>query len=250
LILSSVLGVFLITAFYCGIAAAGEAFPFRPGEKLTYRAQWGVIPAGEVTIEVLPIEFVQGTRAYHFRMVTKTNEAVDLVYKVRERQDSYISADMIHSILYTKKAEGKYPRDIVITFDWNKLEATRSNFGEKMAPIHIPSGSFDPLALFFVIRLQDLKKNPVLEIPITEGDRNIRVRAMVEQRETIVIEGKSYDTFKVTPDMALLEEENVVKKSDEPQLEIWFTADDKRIPVKIQSKVKIGYFNFQLVSVE
>jgi hypothetical protein len=42
----------------------------------------------------------------------------------------------------------------------------------------------------------------------------------------------------------------VIKKGDVPQLKIWFTADDKRIPVKIQSKVKVGYFIFELVAVE
>jgi hypothetical protein len=66
----------------------------------------------------------------------------------------------------------------------------------------------------------------------------------------IKIDEKMYDTFEVIPDMEMLESQNVVKKGDVPQLRIWFTADDKRIPVKIQSKVKVGYFIFELIAVE
>jgi len=223
---------------------------FRPGEKLTYRAKWGVLPAGELTLEVLPMTTVKGVKAYHFAMVTRTNAAIDPIYRVRERQDSYVDVGMTHSILYTKRNEGQHPRDVVVDFDWKKLEATRSNFGEKMAPVRLVSGSFDTLSLFYVIRLHDLRENRVIEIPITEGDNHIMVKATVAKRERIRIGEKGYDVFEVIPDMERLESQKAVKKGDVPQLIIWFTADDKKIPVKIQSKVRIGYFTFELSPIE
>ncbi len=226
----------------------GKKLPFRPGERLTYQATWNAIPAGDMTLEVLPPEMVGGVQAYHFAMVTTTNAVVDLVYTVRERQDSYVDAAMTHSILYTKRAEGEHPRDVVVNFDWVKGEATRSNFGEKMAPVRIAPGSFDPLALFYVIRLHNIGTNSVVEIPVTEGDNAIIARAVVAKRELIEIEGKKYDVFEVAPDMELLEREKVVKKSETEELKIWFTADERKIPVRIQSKVKVGYFTFDLVS--
>ena len=73
---------------------------------MTYEGKWGPIPAGEVTLEVLPKETIDGIEAYHFAMTTKTNAAVDLLYKIRERQDSFVDTDMTHSILY-KKRDGK-----------------------------------------------------------------------------------------------------------------------------------------------
>ncbi len=229
--------------------AADPPPPFQPGEKFTYKAKWGRIAAGDVTIEVLPWETVNGVKAYHFVMVTKTNSVVDLAYKIRERQDSYVTADLAHSILYKKRTEGKYPRDVIVNFDWDKREATRSNFGEKMAPITIVPGTFDPLALFFVIRLQNLKENSMFEIPITDGDSNILVQATVTKREKIQLYGKTYDAFEVIPNMERLISDKVVKKSDNPELKIWFSADDKKIPVKIRSKARVGYFDFDLVSV-
>ena len=224
-----------------------KKIPFNSGERLMYRARWGVLPAGEVTLEVLPRETIDGIATYHFAMITKTNDAVDLLYKIRERQDSYIDTNITHSILYKKRTESKHPRDIIVNFNWEKQEASYANFGEKAAPIHILPGTFDPLALFFILRLQDLKENSVIEIPVTDGNMNIGVKATVTKREMIKVAEKKYDTFAVAPDMERLE--NIVKKSDDPQLKIWFTADDKKIPVKIQSKVGIVSFIFELVSI-
>jgi hypothetical protein len=227
---------------------AKQSVPFRPGEKLTYRARWGVISAGEVTLEILPMQIIDGAEAYHFVMETKTNAAFDFIYRVRQREESWVEAGMKHSILYKKRTEGNYPRDVVITFDWVKGEAQRSNFGEKTPPIPIGPGTFDPVALFYVIRLQDIKKNPVFEFPITEGDRNILVKGSVAQRQELQIADRIYDTFVVIPDLEGLEAQQVVKKSDEPELKIWFTADDKKIPVRIRSKVKVGHLDFDIVS--
>jgi hypothetical protein len=39
----------------------------------------------------------------------------------------------------------------------------------------------------------------------------------------------------------------VVKKSDHPQLKVWVTADEKKIPMKIRTKVGIISFDFDLV---
>jgi hypothetical protein len=243
--------IFALSVLVDGNAnALDRKTPFRPGEKLTYRVMWGVIPAGEVTLEILPMQTVDGVEAYHFAMTTKTNEVVDLVYKIRERQDSYVDIGMTRSILYKKHAEGEHPRDVVINFDWDKREATRSNFSEKMAPIPIVPGTFDPLALFYIIRLQDIKITPIFTISITEGDRNIVVKAAISQTERIEIDGQSYETFAVMPDMERLETQHVIRRSDASELKIWFTADDEKIPVRIRSKVKVGHFDFDLIKKE
>ena len=225
--------------------------PFQTGEKLTYKGTWGIIPAGELTLEVLPNETIKGIEAYHFVMITKTNAAVDLIYKIRDRQDSYVDAGMTHSIFYKKKTESKHPRDESITFNWQKLEATCTKFGKKKPPINILPGTFDLLALFYALRYQNLKENSEIYIPLTDGSLNIEVRAIVGKRDMIEIEGKMYDTIEITPNMKMLDKldkNKVVKKSDHPQLKIWVTADEKKIPIRIRTKMGIISFDFDLVT--
>src|SRR3990170_4024184 len=97
LLLALVSMIFLHISFVSGGARAFETQPFHPGEKATYKARCGVLPAGQVTMEVLPMETIDGVKAYHFAMITETNSVVDLIYKIRERQDSYIAVDLKHS---------------------------------------------------------------------------------------------------------------------------------------------------------
>ncbi len=228
-----------------GSLAAGEAV-FRPGEKFTYRASWGMIPAGEAVIEVLPHKVYNGTRTHHFMMETKTNAALDLIYKIRERQDSYPDIGMTRTLYYTKKSTGEHPRDVVVTFDWEKMEATYRSFGQAEKPVSIRAGTFDPLSLFFVLRLRTLKEGAVLEIPVTDGKKLIATKASVARREKVVIGGKTYDTYLIVPEMERLDK--VFGKEKEPDMKVWFTADERKVPVKIQTRVTVGYFVFELVS--
>ena len=223
-----------------------HALPFRPGEKCTYRAQWGVIPAGYATLEVHTITEIDGVPARHFSMTTSTGGAVDLFYRIRERQDSYTDMDLTRTIVYTKKSTGKHPRDVVVRFDGKARESTYSGFGEALEPVRIAEGTFDPLAIFFVIRLYELKADTVIEIPVSDGKKCIVVKAAVVKREPLSIGGTHYDTFQVIPDIEGLQD--VFKKSEEPQLKIWFTADAAKIPVKIESKAGVGRFTFELVT--
>ena len=42
----------------------------------------------------------------------------------------------------------------------------------------------------------------------------------------------------------------VFKRSKDAKVQIWVTADERRIPVKIKSKVAVGSFVGELLSVE
>ena len=247
--------LWMIMIFLCGLfvfagyrdsSAAVKALPFRQGERMVYRAMWGVIPAGEAVIEVLPSVAVDGARTHHFAMTMTTNSRVEMFYKLRERQDSFTDIPLTRTLQYRKKSTGNHPRDVVVTYDWKNRTATYASFGNAEKPVEILPGSFDPLALFFVIRTHRLNPGEVIEIPITDGKKCIAVRATVAGRETLTIDGKVYDTYLVIPDMERLQ--GVVSRKGDPSLKIWFSADEEQVPVRIQSKVAVGSFIFELMS--
>ena len=89
-------------------SATEDIFPFSPGEKLTFKLKWGAIPAGDVVLEVLPMESKNKIDAYHFVMTVKSTPFIDVFYKVRQRVDSYVDLEMTHALRYEKKQkEGK-----------------------------------------------------------------------------------------------------------------------------------------------
>lgn len=220
-----------------------------PGEKLTYALRWENIPAGVLQLEILPVTTIQGTEAFHFVMTAKSNSVIDIFIKIRDRIDAYADTRMTHSIFYHKGQSGDRKRQETIEFDWIDSKARYIDSGQRYSPIELHPGSFDPLSAFYFTRMMISEENPKVERPITDGKRSFMGNAMVIRRETITLDsGKSYDTFCLRPDLGFLG--GVFKKSKDPQLLLWVTADEKRIPVQIKSKVKVGHFIGELVSAE
>jgi hypothetical protein len=225
--------------------AAVNHLPFSPGEKLTFQVRWSFIPAGKVVLQILPIETVDGISAYHFMMTARTYPVVDVFYKVRDRIDPYTDTQMTRSLLYQEQSTGRRPKDVTVTFNWKKGEVQYSNFGEKRAPIPLLPGAFDPLSIFYAFRLSDLSKNTQLEARVSDGKKCVVGKATVIKRETVFLVSGAYDTYLVEPDLRHIG--GVFEKSPNAKMKIWVTADERRIPVIIKSKVKVGSFVAELM---
>ena len=236
----------LIFGFTQGIEAAETGLPFHPGERLTFQVKWGVIPAGEAVLEVGPFEVINGIKSCHFVMTARTYPYVDLIYRVRDRIDAYTDVPMTHSILYKNEKRGTRKRQVVVSFDWVNGRAQYASSGKKKRPISILPGSFDPLSVFYAFRAQNLEPGQELQTPVTDGKKCVMGRARVIKRETITVESGTYDTFLVEPDLKDIG--GVFKKSKNAKLEIWVSADIRRIPIKIKSKVIVGSFVGELIS--
>ncbi len=243
---------YAVLAFFPGLffrPVSAHTMPFYPGEKLTFTLKWEMIPAGKAVLEVRPIKTIQGEEAYHFVMTAKTNSFVDMFYKVRDRIESFTSLDMSRSLMYKKKQrEGDHKRDILVQFNWEQQKAQYSNRGKRKDPIPVLPGSFDPLSALYYTRLADMKDGMTITRPVTDGKKNVMGVVNVIKRETIEVNGKDYETYLVEPDTKDLG--GVFKKSDDARIQLWITADNRRIPVKIKSKVVVGSFVGELDSLD
>lgn len=228
---------------------AQQQMPFAPGEKLMFDLKWGIIPAGTALLEVLPVETLDGIPVYHFVLTARTNSFVDIFYKVRDRIEGYANLDMTHSVLYTaRQQEGDYEYDIVVTFDWQKHEAQYVNFGKEKAPIAIQPGTFDPLSILYAVRCMDIAGNSRLEGLVTDGKGYVSGEVKVLKQETLTLPAGTYTTYKLEPDTKGIG--GVFKKSKNAKIYLWVTDDEYYMPVKLQSKVVIGSFTGELVSIE
>lgn len=233
------------------VSVAGSSpgdFPFQPGERLVYKLRWGLITAGYAELEVLPFEQVDGESAWHFILSIKTSKFVDVFYRVRDRIESYTDLALVNSMLYSKEQrEGSTDRDVVVHFDRAGGTAVYSNKGVARDPIEIEDGTIDPLASIYYLRQQALVENAEIIKPVTDGKKAVGGVARVVKRETLRIGGVEYDTFMVEPD--LQDVRGVFEKSKKSKLRMWITADDRRLLVKVKSKVVVGSFTGTLVDI-
>ena len=220
--------------------------PFAPGERLTYELRWSFIPAGEAVLEVLPMEIIDGAPAYHFRLTVVSNAFVDLFFKVRDTVDSYVDKAVTHSLRYCKQQEeGDTRRYEELTFDWSTNQVCYRN-KKKTAYLDLPAGTFDPLSVYYYTRTLAYKSDDLLERTITDGNMCITARARVVKREHIDIASGRYDTYLLEPEMEKIG--GVFEKDRDAKIQLWVTADQQHIPVKIASKVSIGSFFGELTA--
>ena len=66
------------------------------------------------------------------------------------------------------------------------------------------------------------------------------------RRETVEVPAGSFDTWLLEPSLEHVG--GVFKKSPNARMRIWITADQRRILVKLSSKVIVGHFTAELLS--
>ncbi len=235
---------FLILFFIPAVADGQpdpKRFPFYPGERLTFELKWSILPVGEATLEILPVKTIEGTPAYHFKMTAKSYPFIDLFYKIRDRIEAFADTKMTHSLLYKKtQLEGSTHRDIVVTFDWQKGKAHYSNFGKEKRETPLRAGAFDPLSAFFYVRTLDLVVGKEIKRSITDGKKVVLGRVRVVKKDRIAVAGGAYDAFLLEPELKHVG--GVFEKSKNAKIQVWVTADQWKIPIKLKSKVVVGSF--------
>jgi hypothetical protein len=225
--------------------ASDTPLPFAPGEKLFYKVAWLSIPAGEMSMQVLPLKEIDGREAYHFLMTTTTYSFVDLFYELRERIEAFTDKAVSHSLIYRIETRGKKTRDEEVRFDWRNMVATYRKNGKKEETVALLKGAFDPLSIFYALRLHHFEAGEIIQAPVSDGKKCVLGKATVVRRERILVGGKPYDTFLVEPELKHIG--GVFKQSKNATLKIWFTADSTKVPVKVETRVKVGSFTAELI---
>lgn len=232
---------------WAGSSATGDRpSAFKPGERLTFVLKWTIVPAGEAVLEVLPIRETDGRDARHFVLTARTNAFVDNFFMVRDRIDGWTDVPMTGSLRYRKKQhEGKTRRDVTVLFDWIEMTAQYTNNNNAREPITITEGTFDPLSIFYWFRQKDLSVGDRIQRSVTDGKKHVIGIADVVKRETIEVPAGTFDTFLVEPDLAHVG--GVFEKSPDASIQVWVSADHRRIPIKLKSKVMVGSFSGELI---
>lgn len=228
---------------------ANAELPFAPGERLVFELRWAAVPAGKAVLEVMPMKIIDGTEVYHFRMTAESNAFVDMFYKVRDRIDSYVIADMSGTIHYRQKQhEGSSKKTIKVQFDRENSTAQYSDGRKTRNAIEILPGTFDPLSVFYYSRLAKFEPDGIIECPISDGKKLVSGSAKIVRKETIQVPGGKFETYLIEPELKDIG--GVFRKSKDAKIQLWVTADERRLPVKIASKVSVGRFIGELITIE
>lgn len=218
------------------------ATPFNIPEKLIYDLTWTGIKAGEATLEI-------SDKGNEMRIVSVAKSAkwVSVFYTVEDRVESIFlkSSDVIgHTMKYLLNLrEGKHRKNKEVIFDYKNLKAIYIDYIDKeRKEFEIPPAIFDPLSSFYYVRTLNLEVGKSVYVTVFDSKKVWNVEVQVLRKEKIEVPAGTFNTIVVKP---LLKSEGIFfRKGD---VYIWLTDDERRIPVMLKSKIKIGSVNASLV---
>lgn len=239
--------VFLIgAALLVSATGRAESLPFEPGEKLFYEVRWEQIPVAQVSLEVQPFEQIQGEQAFHFVFRARTYPAVEILYPVDGRIDAFTDLAVTRSLRLEKNMlEGRSQKIYWVDFDWNRNIAKYENEKQKKRRIPLSAGTLDIVSILYHARALPLETGMKVSRQLNSGKKTLHANAQVVRRETVMVGGRPWPAFLIEPDVR--KAGGVFKKSKNAKLYLWLSADQRKIPLKVVSKVRIGHFTIELI---
>lgn len=210
-----------------------EVVPFGEGEHFLFAIQYGLIYAGDATLEVRNVAVFDTVRAYHIVSTARTNSAFDRVFKVRDRHDSFMDFDNLYSLSFEKHLrEGRFRRDSKVIFD---QKARLAKYPDKEVPI--PPNTQDFLSALYYARTLCLDVGEAIAMANHADGKNYPIFVKVLRRERVRVPAGDFDCLVLEP---VLQTTSIFEHRG--KLTIWVTDDSVKMPVLLRSKVVVGAF--------
>lgn len=202
-------------------------------ERFEYILKWGLVVAGQSSMEL--------SHGEEGLVITSTATSADWVtsfYPVKDIVTSRIENTTTFFPLHYRinTLEGTHRKDKEVLFA--RLEGAalyRDNLKEEEQEYEIPEIIFDPLSIFYRVRQLDLVVGKSIFVPLFDSKKIWNVEVQVIKKETIKVPAGTFDTILIKPK---LESEGIFYRKGE--IFIWLTDDERRIPVKLKTKVSFG----------
>ncbi|HAM36803.1 MAG TPA: hypothetical protein DEB40_04250 [Elusimicrobia bacterium] len=215
-------------------------------ESLVYDVSWGIVAVGQATLGVRDVVEFNGQPAYHVISEARSNAFCDTFYKVRDLNESWIDAQNLTSLGYSKQLrEGHFFRDEWVLYDkpaGGFLSKTLRRDGSfTWSAGTIPVQVQDILSSLYYVRAQELVPGAEVVVDVnTKRTWPLVIRVL--RRETIRTGAGKFSCLLVEP--ALREEGIFIQKGR--RLRIWLTDDERKIPVLMQVEVFFGHVTARL----
>jgi hypothetical protein len=241
--------VFLLITFAVGYAQ-NPPEPFTPGEMLTYDVMWTIFRAGVVTATVRTSG--DANRAAYEVTATARSEgfvpllfSVDNIFRATSSRQTLCSEGIVKQV-----NEGHRHKDTRITFDHTRKLAllierdlNQPKEPPKLAANDIPPCVEDVVTAFYYLRRQRLEIGHTIELPVNDGSKTQRVIVDVQAREKVQTPMGTFDAIRVEPKVF----SGLLKRKG--RMLIWFSADERELPLRIKAMIAVGSITGTLRSV-
>ena len=223
-------------------AASAAAFPLP--ERLEFEISYAGITAGravqEATMEGDELHIVSTARsAAWLKLFFPVDDRIESIL-VETAQPNFIGVPRQYR---ERIREGGTRFHKEANFDRQKLEVNTKDLLKKSETTHkITPRTYDTLSSFYFFRTVSLQEGNSYYIDIFDCKKLWNTEVKVLRREEIETPLGKFKTVVIKP---ILKSEGIFARTGD--MFIWLTDDDRRLPVLMKSKVKIGSITATLV---
>jgi len=201
---------------------------FLSGETLDYDLKWLKITGGtaRMTVSTLDADRIRITS------VARSSPSFSRIFKVRDEIETIVAKDDFSTLSYIKKLDEDGDKHEEVTQIENGVAKRTKKTKTKQVPV--PDPVFDPISLIYHLRTLDLTVGKKHDFTVIADGKVYSVHANVIRRETLTTPAGTFKTVVVEPKMS------AAGKDREERLWIWYSDDERKLPVRIRTEVNFG----------
>ena len=213
---------------------------FDVGERLSFDVNYGFITAGEAVLEIPAVDSIAGRKCFRVEFRVNSIPSFSWIYRVQDRYVTYVDVATIAPWKFEQHVrEGSYSRDFIAEFDQRRNIAKTAE-GTYLIPQYV----HDILSAFYFARTIDygpLKAGDQIFLSNFYKDTTYDLVIRVLGRQQLEVAAGTFNTIVVEP---LVREGGLIKS--EGRIVVWLTDDERKIPIRVNTKVVIGSIDTEL----
>lgn len=230
--------------------------PFRVGEKVVHDVSYFGVSAGTLTIETKPFAMVNGRKSYNFRIAISTSPLFSRFYSVDDFATILVDYEtLVPSIYKLQVKETGQLRETRMLFEkeegklfaqfWEKKYTDKHGEELKTQKWEIPDYSQNVFSAILYTRVFQWRKGKEYQFIVADDGENNMFKGKVVRREKLETSVGTFDTVVIRPEVEL---KGKLKPVGENL--IWLTDDDRKMVLRIESKIKIGTLVSQIIQLD
>jgi hypothetical protein len=241
----------IFCAFFLSLLARGQqisplpppraGFTFPPKQTLNYSVDWRVFSAGTAVVHIETVG-----DSVHVTASAETSGAINLLFHVSDHFQSSFDRNTGCTADFNKQTvEGRRQVNSTLKVDYtqNKSILDEKNITKgqtKHVETPIPGCLTDLLSGIYYASSQPMEVGKSFVIPVVDALHTVPVTMKVEGREEIKTPVGTFKTIRVQPTA----DAGVVKNRG--NIWIWYTDDDRHLPVQMRARLFWGTITFRL----
>ena len=211
--------------------------PLKVGETLLYNASFRGINAASASLKTIKKEVIGIDSVYHIRFNAKSKGPINYIFPIDDEINLWIDIKTFLPIkIHEKINEGKFKRSTTIRFNRKSNFALINN-----DTLQIEKNTQSPFSLFYFFRRNSIQEFKNKEISLIQNNKTVILDLIVRENELVNVPAGEYTCSIVSPKKK--DNKNFKNKAE---LEVMFSNDLKKYPVKIRLKLKYGYLVLEL----